>query len=98
VLFGTATWEDSMSYIDIFRELSEIRTANALDLPLRVVQTLNVLERNSDNGEVEVKIEPGRVEVEWECEGFNWVAFVRPDGSLDYTLGGALPELGKHNR
>jgi hypothetical protein len=66
------------------------QTAERPGFSVEQVRTLNAIERCYWQQPVEIaEDERGNVEVTYYDVGIRWSAFLRRDGSLDYTRGGA---------
>lgn len=82
----------------------DLRTAERLGLPIEQVSTVNALEREhkryEQNEPFHVEIHRGGAYVEvvyTDADDIQRTVSVRADGRLDWTCGGAFPELAKWN-
>jgi hypothetical protein len=88
---GATTEPETLEQAIVARE--ELQLADASGYTLEQVQTLNRLEATESSlvcGEL-VATYPDRE------TGHEWTVQVARDGSVDFTCGGAFPELAKHN-
>jgi hypothetical protein len=75
------------------RERQEMLLAEQTGYTKEQVHTLNNLEADcaqKDRGLLYAMYRDGNDN--------HWTVVIREDGSIDYTAGGAFPELAKHNR
>jgi hypothetical protein len=85
---------------DLMQARQDLITAERLGLPVAQVRTVNALEREHEHYE---RDEPFHVEIHGggryvevcylDCDDIHRTVSVRADGSLDWTCGGAFPEL-----